>query len=132
MKLHHLGIACGDTSVTLEKIKKLHDVRSVSELVYDQKQQAHVQLVSLNDGTNLELISGKVVKGLIEKKINLYHVCYEVSDIYFEVNRAKENGAHVISMPKPSALFEGCLVAFLIFPYGLVELLESKTDACYL
>jgi methylmalonyl-CoA/ethylmalonyl-CoA epimerase len=125
MKLHHLGIACEDIAETLSKTKKLHDVQEVSEVVFDEKQQASVQLVTLSDGTRLELIAGKIVQSLVSKKVSFYHVCFEVEDIHVELEKAKENGAFVISMPKPSALFEQRLVAFLIFPYGLVEFLEK-------
>lgn len=128
MKLHHLGIACEDIAKTLSKTKKLHDVQEVSEVIFDDKQQASVQLVTLNDGTRLELIAGKVVQSLVNKKVSFYHVCYEVEDIHVELEKAKNNGALVISMPKPSALFEQRLVAFLVFPYGLVEFLETRNN----
>ena len=109
----------------LSKTKKLHDVQEVSEVVFDEKQQASVQLVTLSDGTKLELIAGKIVQSLVNKKVSFYHVCYEVEDIHVELEKAKKNGAFVISMPKPSALFEQRLVAFLVFPYSLVEFLEK-------
>ena len=124
MQLHHLGIACKDINKTLEGIKKLHGVVSTTNVVFDEKQQAYVQLVTLEDGTSLELISGNIVKGLLEKKVNLYHICYQVDDMATEIYKAKQADALVISMPKPSALFDGKLVAFLMFPYGLVEFLE--------
>lgn len=126
MKQHHLGIACENIEKTLQSIERLHNVVEKSALVFDDKQQADVQLVTLADGTKLELISGKVVSGLLAKKISLYHVCYEVDDMKTELERAKANGASIISMPKPSALFNERRVAFLMFPYGLVEFLETS------
>ena len=126
MKQHHLGIACENIEETLQKIEKLHDVVEKSALVFDDKQQAHVQLVTLADGTKLELISGKVVSGLVAKKIGLYHVCYEIDDMQVELEKAKASGASIVSMPKPSALFDERRVAFLMFPYGLVEFLETS------
>lgn len=126
MKLHHLGIACQSIEETLQNIEKLHGVTEKSEQVFDDKQQAYVQLVTLADGTKLELISGKIVSGLVAKKIGLYHVCYEVEDMKEALERAKANGADIVSMPKPSALFNEHSVAFLMFPYGLVEFLERN------
>jgi hypothetical protein len=40
-----------------------------------------------------------------------------------ELEKAQANGAYIVSMPKPSALFNERSVAFLMFPYGLVEFL---------
>lgn len=125
MKFHHIGIACESISLTLDGIKKLHDVDFVSQEYFDDKQQASVLLITLKDGTNLELVSGKIVASLVKKKISMYHICYEVEDIEGEIQRAKEKGALVISTPKESILFDGRRVAFLMYPYGMVEYLEA-------
>jgi len=125
MKQHHLGIACEDISVTCTQIERLHQVIKKTDIIFDTQQQVHVQLLTLSDGTNLELVAGKVVQGLLKKRVNLYHICFEVADIENEVKRAVENGALLISTPKPSALFAQRKVSFLMYPYGLVEFLEQ-------
>lgn len=125
MKQHHLGIACSDIDETRASIEKLHDVVDKTEVIFDPQQQVHVQLLTLADGTSLELVSGRVVLGLLQKKVNLYHICFEVDDINVAMEHAIENGAALVSTPKASALFESRKVCFLMYPYGLVELLES-------
>ena len=126
MKQHHLGIACHDIDASCEKIEKLHNVVAKTEVLFDKERQINVQLLSLEDGTNLELISGKVVACLLKKKVNLYHVCYEVEDIEFEIKKAEKNGAFLVSIPKVSVLFGGRKACFLMFSYGLVEFLATN------
>lgn len=126
MKQHHLGIACADIELARDNIEKLHNVVDKTDVIFDPQQQVHVQLLTLADGTSLELVSGRVVLGLLQKKVNLYHICFEVDDIDVVMEHATQNGAALVSTPKPSALFEGRKVCFLMYPYGLVELLESR------
>lgn len=125
MKQHHLGIACEDIDLTCEQIEKLHQVIEKTEVIFDAQQQVHVQLLTLIDGTNLELVAGKVVQGLLKKRVNLYHICFEVADIDAEIKSAVKHGAMLISTPKPSALFAQRKVCFLMYPYGLVEFLQQ-------
>jgi methylmalonyl-CoA/ethylmalonyl-CoA epimerase len=125
MKQDHLGIACSDIDAYCEKIEQIHNVVAKTEVLFDKERQINVQLLSLEDGTKLELISGKIVAGLLEKKISLYHVCYEVEDIEFEIKKAIKNGAFLMSTPTISILFGGRKACFLMFPYGLVEFLAA-------
>ena len=125
MKQHHLGIACHDIDAYCKKIEQIHNVVAKTDVLFDKEQQVTVQLLSFEDGTNLELISGKVVAGFLKKNVNLYHVCYEVEDIEFEIKKAVKNGAFLMSTPKVSALFGGRKACFLMFPYGLVEFLAT-------
>jgi methylmalonyl-CoA/ethylmalonyl-CoA epimerase len=129
MKQHHLGVACEDRDATCAQIEKLHQVVEKTDVIFDDQQQVHVQLLTLIDGTNLELVAGKVVQGLLKKRVNLYHICFEVADIDNEVKNAVVNGAILISTPKPSALFAQRKVCFLMYPYGLVEFLQQDADS---
>jgi methylmalonyl-CoA/ethylmalonyl-CoA epimerase len=125
MKQHHLGVACEDIDATCAQIEKLHQIVEKTDVIFDAQQQVHVQLLTLIDGTNLELVAGKVVQGLLKTRVNLYHICFEVADIDSEVKNAVANGAILISTPKPSALFAQRKVCFLMYPYGLVEFLQQ-------
>jgi methylmalonyl-CoA/ethylmalonyl-CoA epimerase len=126
MTFHHVGIACRDIAAELKQIVLIHDVVETSPVVFDEGQQAELVLVTLADGTHLELISGKQVEGILKKNITYYHLCFEVDDILAEIGRLEEQGAKVLSLPRPAPLFENREVAFLHVSYGIIELLGKK------
>ena len=124
MRIHHIGIACKDLSLEIQKIQQIHDVESISNIVFDKNQNANLCLIKINNGISIELISGKQVENLIKKKISYYHLCYEVDDIEGEIKRLSNAGGILMSHPKPAILFENRKVAFLMLSYGIIELLE--------
>jgi len=125
MKFHHVGIACEDINEQIEHIKNMHRNVQVSEVVFDKEQNAHLCMITLDDGNKLELIAGKVVENLIKKRISYYHVCYEVSNIEQEIARLTQLGGILVSEIKPAILFNYKPVAFMQVSYGLIELLQS-------
>ena len=126
MKFHHVGIACKDLAAELERIVMIHDVVETSGVVYDQGQNAELVLLTLSDGTHLELISGKQVEGILKKNITYYHLCFEVEDIHAEIERLEKQHAKLLSPPTPAPLFDNREVAFLHVSYGIIELLGQK------
>ena len=126
MKFHHVGIACRDLAAELEQIVMIHDVVETSGVVYDQGQNAELVLLTLSDGTHLELISGKQVEGILKKNITYYHLCFEVDDIRAEIERLEKQHAKLLSPPTPAPLFDNREVAFLHVSYGIIELLGQK------
>jgi len=125
MKFHHIGIACRNIDDEIANISKINQVIKKSPVVFDVEQNAELALLTLADGTNLELISGKQVETLLKKNITYYHLCFEVDDIDTEIERLVTEGALLISAPKPAVLFNGRKVAFLNVSYGIIELLNS-------
>jgi len=126
MKFHHVGIACSNIDEEISNVLKIHDVISQSQTVFDVEQNAELVLLTLSDGSNIELISGKQVANLVKKNISYYHICFEVDDINFEIDRLVGENALLISPPKPAILFDNRMVAFLNVCYGLIELLSAK------
>jgi len=126
MKLHHIGIACKNIDEEIVNISKVHHVVNQSPKVFDKEQNAELVLLTLADGTNLELISGRQVETFVKKSITYYHLCFEVDNINSEIERLVSEGALLISPPKPAVLFNNRLVAFLNVSYGIIELLNSK------
>jgi methylmalonyl-CoA/ethylmalonyl-CoA epimerase len=126
MKFHHVGIACKNIDEEIAHISNIHHVFEQSPKVFDMEQNAELVLLTLSDGTKLELISGKQVETLLKKNITYYHLCFEVDDINTEVDRLINEGAFLISAPKPAVLFNNRKVAFLNVSYGMIELLSSK------
>ncbi len=123
MKFHHIGIATKNIENTLKWISENFDIIKISEKVYDPLQDASLQMIETID-VNIELISGNIVKKLIEKKITYYHLCYEVEDINKSMLSFKN--AIVISHPTNAILFNNRKVAFLYTPIGIIELLETE------
>jgi len=123
MKFHHIGIATKSLKTSLDFVNKNFEVINISEEIFDENQDATLQMIETKD-LNIELVTGNVVDKLIKAKTTYYHICYEVDDI----NEAIENfkGAIVISEPKPAVLFDNREVAFLMTPLGLVELLNAN------
>ena len=126
MKFHHIGIACKNIDEEMANISRIHTIAKQRPKVFDEQQNAELGLLTLTDGTNIELISGKQVETFLKKNISYYHICFEVDDINFEIERLLNENAFLISPPKPAILFNNRLVAFLNVSYGMIELLNSK------
>jgi len=126
MKFHHVGIACKNIDEEVASISRINQVIEQSPKTFDEEQNAELVLLTLADGTKLELISGGQVEIFIRKNITYYHLCFEVDDINGEIDRLVNDGAFLIAPPKPAILFNNRLVAFLNVSYGMIELLNSK------
>ena len=126
LRFHHTGIACRDIPEALAFLEATHPVREKTAIVRDAAQNADVCLVTLADGSRLELVSGPVVENLVRKGITYYHVCYEVDDLDAEVGALRARRCRVVSGPTAAPLFGGRKVAFLYSPLGLIELLAAS------
>ncbi len=101
MTLHNIDLACGDITVALESIRRIHNVAHESQVIYDDNQSASLCLVTVNGGPKIELISGPQVEGLLQRGISYYHICYEVNDFDGEIKRLTAAGAILCGPPKP-------------------------------
>ncbi len=126
IKFHHNGFACQNIEEGIQYVKEIYDVTHISEIVFDEYQDASVCLIEANNNIHIELVAGKQVESLLNKGISLYHVCYEVSDFFLTMAKFIAKGASVVSEPKPAPLFNNRLVMFLNTHLGLVELLEER------
>lgn len=126
MKFHHLGIACEKIETTLDFVRSAFSVLNVHSPVFDEKQNVNLCLIELEDGTNIELISGERINALVKKQQTLYHTCWEVENIEDSVKKLYDNGASLILPPTPAVLFDHRRVAFLYSPVGIIELLEQS------
>ena len=124
MKLHHIGIATEDIENLVEYLKQILNIKDISETVYDKNQEANLCMLTLEDGTKLELVSGKVVEKIVKKRQFLYHTCYETNDINKEIEKLQKLDSFLVSEPKEAILFKNKKVAFLMTNIGLVELVE--------
>ncbi|HVS97328.1 MAG TPA: VOC family protein [Puia sp.] len=128
MQLHHIGVACRDIETEIGNISRIHTVVHRTHVVYDPCQDATLAMLTLADGTRIELIAGTPVKTLLRKGVGYYHLCFEVDDIDSEIERLLGQDAVLLSPPQPAVLFDGRKVAFLHASYGIVELLSANKD----
>ena len=73
MKLHHVGVCSKNIEKSIKDIKKIHNIVEQTDIIFDPLQNAELCMITIEDGTKIELISGKVVENLIRKKIDYYH-----------------------------------------------------------
>lgn len=125
MKFHHIGIATEDIFSLIEKLKKVLEISKVSETVYDELQDANLCMITLKDGTMIELISGNMVSKLVMKRNYLYHTCFSTTNIEEELKRLISLGAMQISEIKEAKLFNQKRVVFLTWDLGIMELVEE-------
>ena len=50
MKFHHIGIACESIPTLLNKLKSMINIKNVSDIVYDEKQDADRHRLRPQDG----------------------------------------------------------------------------------
>lgn len=126
MKFHHLGIACDNHDDCIAFLRENFGEIIVGNAIFDPLQNATVQMISLPDGTDIELISGDTVTPFVRRNTLLYHTCWGVDDIFISIQKLVSSGAKVISDPKEAILFGGAKVAFLATSIGIIELVEDK------
>ncbi len=126
MKFHHIGIATEDITITLSKLNKYLNIVETGKIVYDANQDANLCMLKLQEGIEIELISGKVVENIVKKKQYLYHTCYSVKNIDETINNLINDGAFLVREPRKAILFHNNKVAFLMWNLGLIELVEGE------
>lgn len=125
MKFHHIGIATENIDSLLEKIRKYFNIKNITDIIYDELQDANLCMITLEDGTKLELISGNVVNNIVNKKRYLYHTCYSTDNLDKTIKDLLNDGAILVSDAKEAILFDKKRVAFLMWDLGLIELVEE-------
>jgi len=125
MKMHHVGIACSPIESGIRFVENNFVVIKKTDIIFDKVQNVDLCLLTLEDDSNIELVSGTTVEKFIKKRQFLYHTCWEVADIHKSIEKFCNNGAILISEPKPAILFNDRKVSFLATDIGIIELLEA-------
>ena len=126
LKFNHIGIACKNISEVIVFLESTFNIVSKSKIIYHENHGVDACLLTNDDGTNIELVSGNNIKSFVKKKQFLYHSCWEVDNIEVAIKSFCDNDAVLISEPKESLLFNNRKVAFLYTSVGILELLESE------
>jgi methylmalonyl-CoA/ethylmalonyl-CoA epimerase len=131
MKVDHIGIAVSDLENSIKSYSKL-GFEAVGPIYKDLDRNVCIQFMT-NNSYRIELISTdnqstpSPIENIIKKSRNvMYHFCYIVDDLEFEVARLRNDGFALIQSAKPAIALDQKLVAFLFNnETGIIELLEE-------
>lgn len=135
MKLHHIGIVVPNIQKSLGEITKLlaFDTIGIPTLIGSQK--VNVCFLKMEE-SYLELIepaeTNSPISNFVKGGGGFHHLCFEVSDIYKEVENMRSKGAKVVVEPVKG--FEDRLIAFVMLNMkntkcNLIEFAEEKNNS---
>ena len=132
MKLHHIGIVVRNIQESLGELTEFLDFKETSVPIEVKSQKVNVCFLKTSD-VYIELIepieNDSPVKNFSESGGGFHHLCFEVENIFEEIERIKKNGARVIV--KPTKGFDDRLIAFVLLNMkntncNLIEFAERK------
>ena len=132
MKLHHIGIIVKDIQKSLGELGKYFEFQETIIPTLVKSQKVNVCFLKSSD-VYIELIEpiedDSPVKSMAESGGGFHHLCFEVENIFDEIERMKHSGARVIV--EPTKGFEDRLIAFVLLNMkntscNLIELAEKK------
>ena len=133
MRYHHIGIAVENIKKEITFYETL-GAQTMSPEIVDDVQKVRLQLLRMG-GQMIELVSPvdsktkSPIDNYLEKRIRMYHICYEVSDLIESITKFRKSGCLLIMEPTPAVLFNMRQISFVYTPNGdLIELLESDRD----
>ena len=132
MKLHHIGIVVNNIQGSLGELTKFLDFKETSVPIEVKSQKVNVCFLKTSD-VYIELIepieNNSPVRKFSESGGGFHHLCFEVDNVFEEIEKMKMNGARVIV--EPTKGFEDRLIAFVLLNMkntncNLIELAERK------
>ena len=132
MKLHHIGIIVKDIQKSLGELGKYFEFQETTIPTLVKSQKVNVCFLKSSD-VYIELIepvkADSPVKKFSESGGGFHHLCFEVNNIFDEIEKMKKNGARIIV--EPTEGFEGRLIAFVLLNMkntncNLIEFAEKK------
>tara|TARA_Y100000817_G_C16762034_1_gene502097 strand:+ start:89 stop:487 length:399 start_codon:yes stop_codon:yes gene_type:complete len=132
MKLHHIGIVVKNIQESLGEITQFLEFQETSLPMEVSSQKVNVCFLKTSN-VYLELIEpidqDSPVKKFSESGGGFHHLCFEVEDIFKEIEKMKRKGARVIV--EPTKGFDDRLIAFIFLNMkntdcNLIEFAEKK------
>ena len=132
MKLHHIGIVVNNIQESLGELTNFLDFKETSVPIEVKSQKVNVCFLKTSD-VYVELIepieNNSPVRKFSESGGGFHHLCFEVENIFEEIEKMKINGARVIV--EPTNGFEDRLIAFVLLNMkntncNLIEFAEKK------
>lgn len=134
MKLHHIGIVVPQIQNSINDINQYINFEQIGIIEEIISQKVNICFLKMGE-FNLELIEpigiNSPVYNFTKQGGGIHHLCFEVKNIYDEIEQMKKKGATVIINPVKG--FEGRTIAFLYLNMkntrcNLIELAEEKTN----
>ncbi|HDL01309.1 MAG TPA: lactoylglutathione lyase [candidate division Zixibacteria bacterium] len=130
MKFDHLGIAVKNLRSASRFYSDSLGWKESSKIVFDPTQQVNVLFMTDKNGSVFELLEpngeNSPVSRFLEKRVSLYHLCYNVENLKENLNDLTQKGFYLISGPDPAVAFDNRQIAFLINRDNLIiELVEQ-------
>ena len=112
-RIEHVAIAVNDMADSMKILENIFGF----ELELEEKIGSTSLAMYPIGETYIELLESddpkSKINGLLsEKEQSLYHLCFEVDDIFAEIKKFQNNGARVIVEPVEG--FEGRLISFIL------------------
>ena len=132
MKLHHIGIVVKNVQESLSELTNFLEFKEISVPMGVKSQQVNVCCLKTSD-VYVELIepmeNDSPVKKFSESGGGFHHLCFEVEDIFKELQKMRDGGARIIV--EPTKGFEDRVIAFVLLNMkhtncNLIELVEQK------
>ena len=132
MELHHVGIVVKNIQKSLGDLSEFFDFKETTIPTEVESQKVNVCFLKTSN-VYIELIEpigdNSPVKKFSELGVGFHHLCFEVENIFDEIERMKHSGARVIV--EPTKGFEDRLIAFVLLNMkntscNLIELAEKK------
>ena len=132
MELHHIGIVVKNIQKSLGELSEFLDFKETTIPMEIKSQKVNVCFLKTSD-VYIELIepieNDSPVKKFSESGGGFHHLCFEVENIFEDIERMKKSGARVIV--EPTKGFEDRLIAFVLLNMkntncNLIEFAEEK------
>ena len=132
MKLHHIGIVVKNIQKSLGELNQYLNFESTTVPSLVGSQKVNICFLKTNN-VFLELIEpaqeNSPISEFAEKGGGFHHLCFEVENIFEEIEKMKKKGARVIV--EPTKGFEDRLIAFVLLNMkntncNLIEFAEQK------
>jgi len=133
LSFHHVGVACRDLQVEMERLAPLGYVMEGSFFI-DETQGVEGAFL-IGGGPRLELLRPLHEQGVLTPWLKtgtkLYHLAYAAGDhLQEEASALRKQGAKVVVPPVAATAFNGAYICFLMMPNMLlVELIGVSDDA---
>jgi methylmalonyl-CoA/ethylmalonyl-CoA epimerase len=131
MRLHHIAYTTDDLTGKVAHFRSLFGFTPIGEPIIDPVQKVRIQFLDMGGGSLMEMLEPhgekSPVAGHIKKGGGLYHLCFEVDDIFSTLERLRETGeAFVVCEPVPAPAIDNRLVAFVVTSdRDLVEFVQA-------
>ena len=115
MKLHHVGIVVKNIQESLGELTKFLDFQETSVPIEVKSQRVNVCFLKTSD-VYVELIepieNNSPVKNFSDLGGGFHHLCFEVENIFEEIEKMKKKGARVFV--EPTKGFEDRFIKFVL------------------